>query len=71
MKQEKALLVMTLIARRSTAWAHDIVCSSSISNGEVSDEAMQRYASDIMNALAILTDPERGNWVTEGGTNDV
>lgn len=60
MKQEKALLVMTLIARRSATWAHDIVCSSPINNGEVSDDAMQRYSKDIMEALAILNDPERG-----------
>jgi len=59
MKQEKALLVMTLVARRSTAWAHDILCSSSINDGKVSDDAIQRYSRDIMEALTILTDPER------------
>ena len=56
---------MTLVARRSSAWAHDIVTSGPINNGEVSDDAMQRYARDIMEALTILTDPDRGNWVAE------
>jgi hypothetical protein len=61
-KQAKALLVMTLVARRSAAWAHDVVTSGPINDGEVSDDAIQRYAKDIMDALTILTDPERGNW---------
>lgn len=60
MTQEKALLVMTLVARRSTAWAHDIICSHSINDGVISDDAIQRYTRDIMEALAILADPERG-----------
>jgi len=62
MKEAKALLVMTLIARRSSAWAHDIMCSRPINNGEVSDDAMQRFTNDIRDALDILTDPERGNF---------
>jgi hypothetical protein len=62
MKEAKALLVMTLIARRSSAWAHDIICSRPINDGEVSDDAMLRFANDIRDALDILTDPERGNF---------
>lgn len=63
MRQEKVLLVMSLIARRSSAWMHDVVCSTPISHGEVSDDAVQRFTNDIKEALAILTDPERGQWV--------
>lgn len=54
MKEAKALLVMSLVARRSSAWMHDIVCTSSISDGEVGDDAVQRYTKDIMDALAIF-----------------
>lgn len=63
MTQEKALLVMTLVARRSSAWAHDLICSMPITS-EFSDEAAQRYVRDIMDAIAILTDQDRGNWVS-------
>lgn len=54
---------MTLVARRSSAWAHDIIAGApaDLVKGEVRDEAIQRYAKDIMDALAILTDPERGD----------
>lgn len=58
MRREKALLVMTLVARRSSAWAHDIITGGP---SDVRDEAIQRYARDVMDALAILTDPERGD----------
>lgn len=54
--REKALLVMTLVARRSSAWAHDIVSGSPISDGTVSDDAVSRYAKDIMEALTVLTE---------------
>lgn len=62
MKQSKALLVMTLVARRSAMWAHDVVTSTPINNGEVSDDAIERYTKEITEALAILTDPRRGNF---------
>ena len=70
MKQEKALLVMTLVARRSSAWAHDVVTSMPINEGEVSDESIRRYTKEIMEALAILTDPDRGNWVSANITSE-
>lgn len=60
MKRAKALLIMTLIARRSSAWAHDVVTSC---QPEISDDAIQRYTRDITEALAILNNPERGNWI--------
>lgn len=64
MKRSKALLVMTLIARRSAAWANDIVCAG---DTEVSDQAMDRFANDIRHALDILTDPERGQFIGDDG----
>lgn len=51
-------MVMTLVARRSSAWAHDVITGG---RSDVRDEAIQRYAKDITDALAILTDPERGD----------
>jgi hypothetical protein len=62
MNREKALLVMTLVARRSSAWAHDVITGG---GGEVSGDAIQRYEKDITDALAILADPDRGNWVSD------
>lgn len=62
MKESKALLVMSLIARRSSSWMHDIITSRSINQGEVSEDAMRRFAKDITDALAIIDEPDRGNW---------
>lgn len=71
MKRAKALLVMTLVARRSSSWAHDVITGGA---GDVSDDAIQRYTRDIMEALTILTDQDRGNWIDPieqlGGEND-
>lgn len=67
MKQEKALLVMSLVARRSAAWAHDIVTTMPINQGEVSDESMGRFKKEITDALAILDDPDRALWVSQRG----
>lgn len=54
MKEDQALLAMTLIARRASAWAHDIVCSRSINDGQVSEDAVSRFKHDIHEALGIL-----------------
>jgi rRNA-processing protein FCF1 len=37
---------------------HDIICNESISNGEVSDDAVERYVRDIKEALDIFTKDE-------------
>lgn len=58
MKEGKALLIMSLIARRSSSWMHDVVTSRSVNRGEVSDDAMRRFAKDITDALAIIDEPE-------------
>lgn len=54
MKEDQALLAMTLIARRATSWAHDVICSRSINDGKVSDDAIVRFKRDIQSALEIL-----------------
>jgi hypothetical protein len=58
LKEAKALLVMTLVARRATAWAHDVIASTSINKGQVRDDAMRRFAADITAALAIIDEPD-------------
>lgn len=60
MTRTKALLVMTLIARRSSAWAHDIVTGRP---GEISEESVRSFSRDIRDALDILNDPTRGSWI--------
>lgn len=51
---DQAMLAMTLIARRASAWAHDKTASQSISNGYFKREAIVRFKRDILEALAIL-----------------
>ena len=58
MKETKAMHVISLIARRSSAWAFDVISTASINNGEVRDEAMQRFAKEITDALDLLNDPD-------------
>jgi hypothetical protein len=58
MKEAKALHVMTLIARRSSAWAFDVISTTRINHGEVRDESMQRFAKEITDALDLLNDPD-------------
>ena len=60
MKEQQALLAMTLVARRAAMWAHDVLSSHSINEGEISDDAASRFKSDIMEALAILDRKEGG-----------
>lgn len=54
MKDDQALLVMSLIARRASSWAHDIICCRSINEGQISDDAVARFKRDIQQALDIL-----------------
>lgn len=58
MKEAKALHIMTLISRRSSAWAFDVVSTTSINNGEVKDESMRRFAKEITDALELIDDPD-------------
>lgn len=58
MKESKALHVMTLIARRSSVWAFDVVSTTSINRGEVKDDDMRRFAKEITDVLELLNDPE-------------
>lgn len=60
MDEETALLAMTLIARRASSWAHDVICSRSISDGKFSDDAVDRFRRDITEALAILDCKQEG-----------
>jgi hypothetical protein len=58
LKEAQALLVMSLVARRASSWAHDVIASTSINKGQVKDEAMRRFAKDITDALAIIDEQE-------------
>lgn len=54
MNEDQALLAMTLIARRASSWAHDIICSKPISEGKISADAVERFKQEIREALAVL-----------------
>ena len=58
MKEARALHVMSLIARRSSSWAFDVISTTSINNGEVKEDAMQRFAKEITDVLDLINDPE-------------
>lgn len=58
MREARALHVMMLIARRSSAWAFDVISTTSINEGEVKDEAMQRFAKEITDVLDLINNPD-------------
>ncbi len=58
MNEDQALTAMALVARRSAMWVHDVICSRSINDGQISADAVDRFKKDILEALAILDRPD-------------
>lgn len=52
--EHQALLAISLVARRASIWAHDILCNRPISDGKISVDTAERFKKDILEALSIL-----------------